>query len=1612
MRFIIIFSVVIIICSTVTPLHAQTWEQTNGPYGGDVYSLAINSLGDIFAAIFTGGAIYRSIDNGNNWTCINEGVMGARIFSLAIDSEDNIFVGTENSGVWISTDNGNSWSQIISGMGQETIWCLAINESDDIFTGGYSGIYRSINNGESWSYITSAVGNVRVRSLVTKSAGIIFAGTDGGLFRSNDNGDNWIAVNNGLTYTEVRSLAVNFSGDILAGTNDGGIYISTDDGENWTNYGLFTYTVFSIIFNSSGDIFAGTDEGVYRSTDNGDTWVVVDNDIIAVDLLVNPLGNIFAAAYPGVFRSIDNGENWTKNSNGIINTSIRPLVINSSDAIFSGVNQWGMVKSDDNGDSWQELDFGEYVRSFAVNSSNDIFAGTHHSGLYYSVNDGNTWEQVSNGSFLPEGRFEALAINQSDHIFAGVSGPGIFRSTDNGDNWINCIAGLTGVLSIAINPEGHIFAGGCDWGGVRPRIIRSTDNGDTWVDLGNGFAAEVMIVNSSGVIFASPDYHSDVQGIYKSLDNGDTWTQTDIRESGSNDIRGIEINNCGDIFVGLSDGGVYQSKDIGESWTQINDGLGSLFVTSLAINSTDDLFAGTATDGVFVLEGTSGINLESVSLISPSDGATYAEQIITLDWTDVLCADGYRLEYSSDPTFPLSSSQTISIDLPNYSVTDIVLPQQEAIIYWRIYTTLGDQESPPSPTGYFTYSPVITEEITSASIINPYDQAQIDKYSDIHAKLRMTSAYTGNFNGRWILDGSDWVDIDEVIIGNQGLIVYGPSFVSLEEGIHTLTAELDYPNSISSNTITFEILQIPGDEADHLEVIASPGAIVADGVQESQIFAYMLDANSNLAIADNDREVTFTLIGDGSLSSLSTTTADGVASVTYTAGTTPGSVIINGNALGVGDDDCTIILNTAELEVLLAQYDYLSVRFSNLELDMFWPLFNIPLLNNYDMYDANLFVDNQIRYVNPTPENLESFERLLLAEKCLHFGYRHKPSISPVIDFPNKIAGAQELWDAGTRNLAQALLAALGIYNLADGMLKSMETSGILKKFIKELGFRKLLNNLIKNSIKFVAGLAESVINLLPADEEFRNTIQVLIATLKTDITELLSSEITGELDLKALAISPVIRFGGDEIGLGVHVNTTEDDFQNAVNWAINNNYSGDLNTAENQIQTKIMIMKAYSETYMSDIQMHEYEFSSEDIFQSMQDCMDNFYNREFWESAKDYWDVIKGLLDVDRFYHAPQAAAVGFGGAFDIRDQVEEGIALAFGHLPASNIQTSVDDNTSMQVSSSDYSVIMEVIESSDGYSDDYINALIAVQNNMQTFDTLDLDSAIGNLVGASDELENTYDLLLAVADAAYDKAMASIPYFDSTYRELYKTVFKAREYQLGSMLYILGFAGEPNDTAYVLEGIAIIDTAIMYTTTSIESLVSVQQYLFLTEAKPLLQTKIQYDSEVMHPGRLDTAFIWMSNYGSGTATGNKLVISADSLIQLEPQDTIYIPDLNVGDSVSIEVYFSTIIPEETDFEILCGSISASMLSTNAFVKSSYASIFFETYICGDANYDGAGPNVADLVYMVDYLFKGGEPPTIITSGDVNNDGIILVNDLVYLVNYIFKGGPPPICN
>lgn len=65
-------------------------------------------------------------------------------------------------------------------------------------------------------------------------------------------------------------------------------------------------------------------------------------------------------------------------------------------------------------------------------------------------------------------------------------------------------------------------------------------------------------------------------------------------------------------------------------------------------------------------------------------------------------------------------------------------------------------------------------------------------------------------------------------------------------------------------------------------------------------------------------------------------------------------------------------------------------------------------------------------------------------------------------------------------------------------------------------------------------------------------------------------------------------------------------------------------------------------------------------------------------------------------------------------------------------------------------------------------------------------------------------------------------------------------------------------------------------------------------------------------------------------------------------------------------------------------------------------------TFVRGDANGDGQ-ITASDVIFLINYLFRNGSPPSPLAAGDADGDGQINSGDVVYLISYLFRGGPPP---
>lgn len=81
---------------------------------------------------------------------------------------------------------------------------------------------------------------------------------------------------------------------------------------------------------------------------------------------------------------------------------------------------------------------------------------------------------------------------------------------------------------------------------------------------------------------------------------------------------------------------------------------------------------------------------------------------------------------------------------------------------------------------------------------------------------------------------------------------------------------------------------------------------------------------------------------------------------------------------------------------------------------------------------------------------------------------------------------------------------------------------------------------------------------------------------------------------------------------------------------------------------------------------------------------------------------------------------------------------------------------------------------------------------------------------------------------------------------------------------------------------------------------------------------------------------------------------------------------------------------------------------SNNYGVEAGYVHAAFVSR--GDVNGDGV-IELGDIVYLINYVFRGGDPPCPMETGDANCDGIVELGDIVYLINYVFRSGPPPAC-
>lgn len=202
-----------------------------------------------------------------------------------------------------------------------------------------------------------------------------------------------------------------------------------------------------------------------------------------VQMIVDNTGKLIVATQDDIYYSLDNGDTWTQSSNWPGHMA-SCMALNASQDLFVGTQTNGIYRSTDGGDSFTEIVNGltfMNVWSIVISNTNEIFISTS-GGIFKSSNNGDQWNLF--GAGLPNDDAGSLMIVDNGDMYAGYWNEGIYKSTDGGANWFKSNGGLADTASITalgFIPGGNLYAGVWPDG-----MYRSTDDGTSWQLYNNG----------------------------------------------------------------------------------------------------------------------------------------------------------------------------------------------------------------------------------------------------------------------------------------------------------------------------------------------------------------------------------------------------------------------------------------------------------------------------------------------------------------------------------------------------------------------------------------------------------------------------------------------------------------------------------------------------------------------------------------------------------------------------------------------------------------------------------------------------------------------------------------------------------------------------------------------------------------------------------------------------------------------------------------------------------------------------------------------------------------------------------------------------------------------
>ncbi|MGI9287529.1 MAG: WD40/YVTN/BNR-like repeat-containing protein, partial [Pseudomonadales bacterium] len=209
---------------------------------------------------------------------------------------------------------------------------------------------RSQDGGASWKDMSHGLDNrysyTGVAAATVKHSQLMaFAATDGdGVYRSTDGGERWAISNKGLSNLRLANVVVSndFANDqhVAAVGTQGGLFLSSDAGENWRSILDAEVGVTALCFCQPGDpdtLLVGDSDGIIRLTrDGGEFWESLSatpaaageiTSIASLNAEADQLSVLIGTEAAGVYRSDDAGRTLVQQSTGLTDLNVRDILV-------------------------------------------------------------------------------------------------------------------------------------------------------------------------------------------------------------------------------------------------------------------------------------------------------------------------------------------------------------------------------------------------------------------------------------------------------------------------------------------------------------------------------------------------------------------------------------------------------------------------------------------------------------------------------------------------------------------------------------------------------------------------------------------------------------------------------------------------------------------------------------------------------------------------------------------------------------------------------------------------------------------------------------------------------------------------------------------------------------------------------------------------------------------------------------------------------------------------------------------------------------------------------------------------------------------------------------